>query len=225
MSDSAAELFLSGVARLNQDDVDGAIQFFSDAIQADPNFAPAYNYRGYAKALIVDASAGEDFTMAVRLLHDYADAYFNRGYYIKDTDSSGAIADFTSAIKNIATYTYGNYYHLSQRYDPYIQRAEMKFSENKFTDAISDYTDALLLQPSDGNLFLRRAAAYLKDSNHKQTVEDCTQAIKLLPNDTSHLQQVGEAYYLRGTAKNALRPGAGSQDLATARNFGYPKQH
>lgn len=138
MPSSAAELFLSGVDQLERYP-EGAIRSFSEAIQKDSRFAPAYNYRGVAKAMIDDDTAIGDFTEAVLLYEDYADAYFNRGYYkhTKKNDIKSALDDYNLAISNISSYAYGNYYHFSRTCDPYIQRAEALVLVNRISAAIS----------------------------------------------------------------------------------------
>jgi len=60
--------------------VEAAISYFSQAIEADPTFVKAYNYRGAVYAQLKQwEKALEDFTQALRLNDKYAVAMSNRG--------------------------------------------------------------------------------------------------------------------------------------------------
>jgi len=60
--------------------IEAAIHYFSQAIEADPTFVKAYNYRGAAYTQLKQwEKALEDFTQALHLDDNYAVAMSNRG--------------------------------------------------------------------------------------------------------------------------------------------------
>lgn len=60
--------------------VEAALDYFSQAIEADPTFVKAYNYRGAAYVQLKQwQKALEDFSLALRLDDKYAVAMSNRG--------------------------------------------------------------------------------------------------------------------------------------------------
>lgn len=78
-----------------------AIEAYSQAIQLKPDFAEAYNDRGFAYYLRGNAErAIADFTRAIELRPNYPKAYNSRGvvYMSSGYGSSRAIADFDRAI-------------------------------------------------------------------------------------------------------------------------------
>ena len=80
-----------------------AIEEFDKAIDLDPNYAVAYNGRGYAYNKAGQyQNAINDYTMAVQLDSDYATAwlYNERGvsYYLLDQYQT-AVNDYTMAIQ------------------------------------------------------------------------------------------------------------------------------
>lgn len=82
-------------------DYSAAIAAYSNAIQLKPDFAEAYNNRGFAYYLNGNPEmAIADFTRAIELRPNYPKAYNSRGvvYMANGYESSKAIADFDRAI-------------------------------------------------------------------------------------------------------------------------------
>lgn len=79
-----------------------ALDELSHALEADKNYAPAYNVRGLVHmALREDKLAEEDFKRSLRLDDTNSDAHNNYGWFLCQHDrSSEAIPQFMSAIKN-----------------------------------------------------------------------------------------------------------------------------
>jgi tetratricopeptide (TPR) repeat protein len=79
--------FLTGTSYLNTgyekfklSDYKGAIADYTKAIELDPGYTEAYNYRGNAKDKLSDYSGAiADYTKAIELDPNYAKAYINRG--------------------------------------------------------------------------------------------------------------------------------------------------
>lgn len=78
--ESAYAEFYAGVARINQEEYDKAIERFSQAIRLNPSYWEAYGKRGTSyKQKGKYVLAIQDYCKAIDLNSRYADAYANRG--------------------------------------------------------------------------------------------------------------------------------------------------
>jgi tetratricopeptide (TPR) repeat protein len=96
----AESLLMRAYAR-SDDDLEGQIADFTEAIRLFPQYVEAFNQRGmtYIKKNDYDAALNE-FTQAVGLDTQFAEAYFNRGnVLVEKKDFSGALQDYERAIK------------------------------------------------------------------------------------------------------------------------------
>jgi tetratricopeptide (TPR) repeat protein len=99
----AKDYLESGTQKFYRQDYRGALADFNLAIQIDPNFVDAYNYRGSLKQNILkdDRGALADFNRAIQLAPNYDVLYRNRGV-LKLTrlqDFQGALTDLDRAIQ------------------------------------------------------------------------------------------------------------------------------
>ena len=75
---SATKYLEMGKAEVN--DHYKAIEYFSKAIELDPNIADAYSFRGFEKQILNDFNGAiNDYGMAIRLNPKDYGAFFNRG--------------------------------------------------------------------------------------------------------------------------------------------------
>ena len=84
-----------------KDESGNAITDYTNAIQLDPEYAEAYNYRGivYLSNGDVD-NAITDYTEAIELYQEFTDAYKDRAIaYLGSNDFYSAITDYTKAIQ------------------------------------------------------------------------------------------------------------------------------
>lgn len=79
-----------------------ALQELGVALQADPNFAPAYNVRGLVRmALHEDAQAQADFRRSLRLEPDNSEAHNNFGWFLcLRGNAKESIPQFLEALKH-----------------------------------------------------------------------------------------------------------------------------
>jgi tetratricopeptide (TPR) repeat protein len=79
----------------------------------------------------------------------------------------------------------------------FINRGVDKLDAEDYKGAISDFTEAIKINPKDGVAYFNRGLAkdYLED--YKGAISDYTEAIKINPKD-------GDAYFNRGVAKGSL---------------------
>lgn len=99
---SGAEFYLArGEESAGTHDYDGAIADYDTAIQLKPDYAEAYNDRGFAYYLKGNAErAIADYTRAIELRPNYPKAYNSRGvvYMAHGYGGAKAVADFDRAI-------------------------------------------------------------------------------------------------------------------------------
>lgn len=98
--DEAQRHYMRGLSYLKEGRFDNAIPALNPAIESDPQFALAYNDRGYAYLHKQQYDlAADDFSMAIKL-NKHPHAYHNRGIaYRHKGEYDDAISDQTNAVK------------------------------------------------------------------------------------------------------------------------------
>jgi tetratricopeptide (TPR) repeat protein len=155
---TAESYFQRGEKRHWEDDFQGAIINYTQAIRLNPNFAAAYNNRGLCRLQLFDfQGAIADSTQAIRLNPNFAYAYADRGavrFELKDFQ--GAIADYTQAIRLNSNFAYA-----------YMRRGEAYHWLANYQRALADSDRALQIpiDKSDAAIFQRKLRRQsLKDS-------------------------------------------------------------
>ena len=177
-------------------DLNKTIEYYTKAIELDPEYAAAYCGRGFAYYELDQYEAIDDFTKAIELDPQNALAYYNRGfaYYTKSGDYQEAIDDFTKAIELNPEYAAA-----------YNNRGGAYRELGQYQKAIDDFTKAIELDPKDAEAYFGRGDAYrekvYQDCKEKgeykfhfgteEAIKDYTTVIKLNPK---HI----DAYYSRG---------------------------
>jgi tetratricopeptide (TPR) repeat protein len=137
---TAVALFHRGDAYMVKSDTAEAIRDYSDAIEAVPGFAEAYNNRGNAYDDSGDhRRAIRDYDEAIRIRQEFSEAFNNRGTaYDEMGDHARAIQDFDQAIRLDASYQ-----------NAFKNRGRARFFQGKFPAAADDFAKALTLQRTD----------------------------------------------------------------------------
>jgi len=101
VSGAAAHHFQRGDELFDNGDIPGAIDEYSRALELKPDFAEAYNNRGYAEWKWNENEAAlADFSKAIELRPDYGNAFTNRAFvYFDLNDFEHCITDATRAIE------------------------------------------------------------------------------------------------------------------------------
>jgi tetratricopeptide (TPR) repeat protein len=78
------------------------------------------------------------------------------------------------------------------------------YERERYSDAITDYTEAIRLQKDFGAAYLNRGLAFLGKGDLDTAIADLTKALQLDPGDAVALQNRGRAYARKGDAERAL---------------------
>ncbi|XGB38463.1 MAG: tetratricopeptide repeat protein [Cyanobacteria bacterium LVE1205-1] len=194
-SQSASDYFDSGKKKYNQGDFLGAISDYSEAIRIDPNYAKAYNNRGFAKDKLKDyQGAISDYSEAIRIDPNFAYAYNNRGN-AKDElkDYKGAISDYSEAIRIDPNFAYA-----------YNNRGIAKRKLKDYKGAISDYSEAIRIDPNDTDYYYNRGNAKRKLKDYKGAISDYSEAIRIDPNNANAYNNRGDTYELLNENSKAI---------------------
>jgi tetratricopeptide (TPR) repeat protein len=86
----------------------------------------------------------------------------------------------------------------------YQRRGYADVSEQKYQDAINEYTEALKLTPQDVRIYEQRAAVEMKINDYDKALADYSEVIKLKPNEARYYNYRAYIYELKNDSKNAL---------------------
>jgi Flp pilus assembly protein TadD len=183
---SAQEFFERAYNRPD-DDLDGTIADYSEAIKLDPDYAMAYYNRAVVRSRKGDLDGTiADLNEAIRLKPEYAAAFCNRGWHRREKgDLDGAIADLNEAI----------------RLDPedglaFNNRADVRIRRGDLVGAIADCNEAIRLDPTDSLPYANRGDALERMGNLDEAISAYDEAIRLNP-------KFAEAFDYRASARRA----------------------
>ena len=178
----------------SNDDFNGAIRLFDEAIQLNQNNALAYFGRGTVYSeLKQHERALADFNKSIELDANYLDAYNNRAITYKGLENfDAALKDFDAAVRlnpNDA--------------DIYYNRGNTYMEKDDFNAAIRDFTKAIELDSTDAAAYFNRGLSYKILEDYEAAVGDFTAYIELKPDDAQAYKLRGECYEALGDAELA----------------------
>ncbi len=193
----AYRIYHQGFARYGENDYNGAITDFSQAIQLDPKFASAYHFRGHAYSYHGETEAEQGRMTKSRK-------------YFQDS-----IADYTEAIKlepeEDTAYNYRG--HVQSHYgEAEVDLQNYTAAQERYQAAIIDYDQALKIDPENDRNYAGRGwtlyllgETYAKEKNdsealirYQEAIDDYDQAIKLHPEESTNYNNRGWVKYLIG---------------------------
>lgn len=169
---TAEDYFLRGASQLEQNQIQAALNDFSNAIELDPNLMIAYRSRAQLRGLLGDrAGALRDFDQVLRLDPDRTDALDARAQLrLQWNDLEGAIADFSEAIE------------LEPQSPGLLFNRAMTYSRlGNYQASVDDFTRGILLQPKDAVAYRERGRGYLGLQQLPKAIEDLNRSIELDP--------------------------------------------
>lgn len=188
---------ISGRARVEDEDWDGALAKFDYAIMLDPQNAHAYCDRGYVKEKKNDVEGAlKDYSIAIALDDKCTEAYSNRGILKKDqADLKGALEDLNEAIKLNP--------ELSQAV---FHRGAIKDMLEEFEEAMTDYDEAIKLNPKLVEAYQNRSALKEKSNDTEGAQQDSDEAARLQAETNPCIQRllIGRAKVQSGDWDGAL---------------------
>jgi len=187
-----------------------AIAELSEAIRLAPEYAPAYNARGFAWYRLYDfSSALQDLDRAIELNPTYANAYHNRGVVRKAAgDLSGSDADFRRESMLLGAPS-------SSSQPPSVIRdgagarkrietAQRLMKSWQYQEAIDELNAAIRMAPDFATAYNERGFAWFKLSEYARAIADLDSAIRLNP-------KYANAYHIRGVVREAQGDHAGAE--------------
>jgi tetratricopeptide (TPR) repeat protein len=98
---------------------------------------------------------------------------------------------------------------LDHKYAPnlaavYQQRGYAAATNQQFQDAISDYGEAIKINPEDPRIYEQRAAVEMKLNDMDKALADYSEAIKLKPNEVRYYLYRSYIYETKGDIKNSM---------------------
>ena len=153
-----------GAARYwHKGDFDGAITDYTRAIELDPEYAEAYNYRGFVHLNNGDIDkAIADYTKAIDIDQELTEAYKDRATaYLANSDFGNAITDYTKAIQLDPDDT-----------NIYNYRGFAYFRNSEVDKAIDDLSIAIQLKPDSAGAYYNRGIVQLSLQNWEEAKTD-----------------------------------------------------
>ena len=221
-SNQARAHFYLGVMAYRAAGFEQAIQDFDKALDINPTYALAYNYRAEAyKELGLTAPAIEDYTKAIEYESNVALLYFGRGKCYLDVEAYDyAIHDFDQAIalearQNIyrqfraeTHFLAGNYYLASQDIDALQQiipediplhyhslNAFCKAQNNNFEGAIQSMNKVIQNQQNNPESYAERASYYMRNNNLSQALNDYQTALSLDQDNPEYQMHIADLFF------------------------------
>ena len=186
--------YFRGLAFLNTDQVDKAIEDFNMAISLDPYYGDAFLNRGTAfeKKGKFD-KAIEDFDKAIALRPSY-EAYFNRGMTFEKMGLlDKAIADYDKAIALNPS-----------RYEAYPAGGKLYGKAGLFDKAIEYFNKYIAINPKHAESYNNRGLSYVYIGQDDRALEDFNKAIALDQNIAVTYRNRGNLYLRMGNKELAL---------------------
>jgi tetratricopeptide (TPR) repeat protein len=197
-----AEIFINrGTAYQVNDDLDGAIADYAQAIRLDPGIGVAFYDRGlvYEDKGDLDRAIA-DFGQAVRVDDDFASAFTSLGdAYREKGDPARAIAAYNEALR-----LGDKSDHAFTPFETFYGRATAYRSRGDFARAIADYDAANRLIP-DTRVVVNRGLTYLAKGDVDRAIADYSQAIDDDPEDPDHFLDRGVANLYSGRLRQSLK--------------------
>lgn len=200
-----AEQFRERGDQRSTEDVKGAIEDYTKAIQLAPKEIEYYIARGMAYFRNNDkVRALADYGQAIKISPDIADGYYARAiFYCEEGNYPKAIADWDQAVKRVSSSV-----SLSQRADCLVKSGDHKGAIVGYTDSIewsaqAGGSEGLIW--GDAITFISRGKSYQAIGNSNAAIADFDKALTVKKDDFANIQSIrGDAYHQRALVKLSL---------------------
>lgn len=173
-----------GVAIAHCGDYEAALKDFNYVLAASPDHADSYFNRAILYENLKEyQNAIKDYTQALAIQPNFLMAYHYRGMVrFKMEDMYGALSDFTKALD----LGRGVSMEIKQAKEfglnssgLFFCRAAVYHRLGEYDKAISDYSQSLLIDPSNAKAYFNRGAAYIKIGEYDKAKTDMLRAAEL----------------------------------------------
>ena len=177
---TASQWVKKGNEYLAAKNFDGAIDAYGKAISIDPQYASAYNNRGFVythhKGKYDLAIA--DFNKAIQLNPKFTEAYNNRGFALYNAGQHDlAIADFDRAIQ------------LNPRYaQAHNNRGFAHYNKGRLDLALADYGKSIQFNPQSAIAYCNRASIYHDTGQYDLALRDFNKALEIEPQNQAAVE-------------------------------------
>lgn len=160
-------------------ELETAVTYFTDAMDADPNYSEYYNERGnaYQRMGRLD-EAISDYQKAIELSPPYYEVWMNLGQCYQAKGLLQETIDAYSVALDLSP----------EQTSAYLARAQALEELGQFHAALADYDAVLQLEPDQPFVFANRATLYYELEEPSQALENLNQAIALLPDNPDFYQ-------------------------------------
>lgn len=182
--EEAEKYFSDAMECYENKDYEGAINYFTKAIELGANDKVIYSKRGLTYVHLEDyPKAIGDFSTVIKLDANDKSGYADRGFvYLRIKDYPKAIDDFTKAIES----------NINDKFI-YGGRGAAYIGIKDYPKAINDFTKAIDLDENNKNAYAHRGLVYLYIKDYKEAIEDFRKVIKLNKNDNRKNNTTGDS--------------------------------
>jgi len=222
--------FLLGNEALGNREYDEAVKLYTQSIQADPNFASAYNNRGVAK--VEDGRAHEailDYNRAIEIDSLYKDAKFNRIYALEEVGRIDDAYDDLLELERIygdSAYIYfykglletklkdyeagkGSFHKAisldTTNSESYVNLATLYYFQNNLDSAQYWLKYVLKRDPNEANAYNTLSQVFLAQGEYTLALGALNQALKIVPREPYFLNNRGYVYLFMDSLEIALK--------------------
>ncbi len=172
-----------GLARLQQQEFDAAIQDFEHVVSQEPEMPLGYYALGLAYSSLPDpdtARAIDYYDKALQYYPDFVDALYSRGIaYAAQEDFDQAILDFSAVLQIDPEYV-----------DALVARGQAYGAQEKFDQAIENFSAALQIDSSLAAAYRARGLSYSAIGRTEEAASDLQRYLALAgqPPDQEQIQ-------------------------------------
>ena len=208
---------------LVSEDFEEKKEYYTKAIESDPNFADAYINRGLVKNELGDFEGSiEDYNKAIELDPKCSLAYNNRGYTkYKQRDFEGALNDYNKAIllnpkikividnkaKMLQEVCMKDDEHFTEKY--YLSVGISEINHGKIEDGIKSLNEALKYNSKSDIVYFYKGVAYQSLGKREEAIDAYTESIKIN-------KKMIDAYFNRGQLLFKDNPKQALDDFVSA---------
>ena len=189
--------YFRAIGKYSLDDMKGAEQDCTSALELNPYFVDVYNLRGIIRQKLGrPREALDDFERGLQIDPSHINIITNIGIsYIHLKDYKKAIESYDKAIS------------LSPNLiSAHLNRGLAKTADNDTIGALNDFSKAIAINPYIPDGFVNRSILYYQTNEFEKSLSDMDKAIELNPNDSRLYLNRGIVRYqldnLRGTVED-----------------------